>query len=405
MMDWQFLAPYVAIPLIMTGVAWLTNWLAIEMLFKPIQFVGFGGFIGWQGIIPRLRVRLTRNLVDISVAKICSPQDIAQALSDTSTVEEMIEIIAPQVETWVDDIIDEYGLGAWQLAPQQVRKLVYDQVKKQLPEIARGMLLDLGEQADRYINIRELAVAEVAEKPELLNQLFLQCAGDEIRFVVRSGLYFGFPLGVLQAIAWYAYPMYWVLPLFGVLVGAGTNWLALKLIAHPANPVQLGPFTLQGLYLRRQSAVSQTFAEVFCDSFLNSKLLVSHLWRGEHAFEVQRMVRRHVRHSFDRNMVSKLLGRVVGGRDSYDNIEKKSIEQALERITTRLNDPQVNREISRPIRTLIAQRMSALSPREFQQLLLPAFEQDQLLVVLVGGVLGGLVGLAQLIWLFGDRLV
>ncbi|MGJ8669972.1 MAG: DUF445 domain-containing protein [Oceanococcus sp.] len=400
-MDWQFLAPYLAIPLIMTGVAWLTNWLAIEMLFKPVQFVGFGNYFGWQGIIPRLRVRLTRNLVDISVAKICSPQDIARVLSEPAAVQQMIDIIAPQVDTWVDDIIEEYGLGAWQLAPQTVRKLVYDQVKKQLPSIAQGMLRDMGEEADSFINIRELAIAQVADQPQLLNDLFLKCAGNEIRFVVRSGLYFGFPLGVLQATAWYLYPKIWILPLFGVMVGAGTNWLALKLIAHPAEPVRVGPWTLHGLYLRRQAVVSEVFAEVFCDSFLNSKLLVDHLWSGEHAFEIQRLVRRHVRSSFDRNMVSKLLGRVVGGRDSYEDIEKKSIQQAIERITVRLDDPQVNEQISKPIRQLIAQRMGALSSREFQQLLLPAFEQDQLLVVLAGGLLGGLVGLAQLIWLFG----
>ena len=42
-----------------------------------------------------------------------------------------------------------------------------------------------------------------------------------------------------------------------------------------------------------------------------------------------------------------------------------------------------------------------LSPSAFQGLLLPIFEQDKWLLIAVGGVLGFIAGIMQLVYLFG----
>ena len=54
---------------------------------------------------------------------------------------------------------------------------------------------------------------------------------------LKDGFYFGFAFGVVQMLVWYFFPVYWILPLFGLLVGYATNWLALKLIFQPIEPI------------------------------------------------------------------------------------------------------------------------------------------------------------------------
>lgn len=47
---------YLSMPLVAALIGWFTKLVAIEMMFKPIDFVGFkiGKIpIGWQGMIPR----------------------------------------------------------------------------------------------------------------------------------------------------------------------------------------------------------------------------------------------------------------------------------------------------------------------------------------------------------------
>lgn len=59
---------------------------------------------------------------------------------------------------------------------------------------------------------------------------------------------------------WLVYDKPWILPAGGAVVGYLTNWLAIKLIFEPVDPVKVGPFVLQGLFLKRQNEVRFTTA-------------------------------------------------------------------------------------------------------------------------------------------------
>jgi hypothetical protein len=65
---------YLLIPFIAALVGWFTNWLAVQMIFYPIGFVGIPiyrrpelplGFLGWQGIIPCKTRPMTELMVDM----------------------------------------------------------------------------------------------------------------------------------------------------------------------------------------------------------------------------------------------------------------------------------------------------------------------------------------------------
>jgi uncharacterized membrane protein YheB (UPF0754 family) len=97
----------------------------------------------------------------------------------------------------------------------------------------------------------------------LLGKLFQISGKDELAFLTDSGLWFGFLLGMIQlAVALY-WDNPWTLSIGGLIVGLATNWLALKWIFEPVNPLKIGPFVLQGLFLRCQDEVSADFSKFF----------------------------------------------------------------------------------------------------------------------------------------------
>ena len=49
---------------------------------------------------------------------------------------------------------------------------------------------------------------------------------------------------------------------------------------------------------------------------------------------------------------------------------------------------------------MMRERMSAMTPQEYQNLLRPAFQEDEIILVLVGGVLGAVSGLSMLLFVF-----
>lgn len=396
------LSLYIAIPFLSAFVGWATNWFGIKMMMYPANFVGIG-FIGWQGIVPRMRVRLVKMIMENSIALVCTPKEMLTAIDEAKTIEQISEIIYPHMELWLDGIlIDEFGT-LWEIAPRRAKKEVYRALKTHMPEIAKGVLEEIKRRADTYIDIPEIAAQEAKRNPGILTELVMDIAATEIRFIILSGIVFGIPLGIIQAVTWYYYDNSFILPVFGLLVGSLTNYIALQMLMFPANPVNILGFKVQGLFLSRQEKVSADFADAFTKNFLEVGEVVQYVWNGKYHYEIKAVVNRKMQKAINKKFLSsvvykalKIRGRVRISPEIQDSIQEKMLMS--------LEEPEVSQKLLEPINVLVAERMKNLTPEQFQGLLLPIFEQDKWLLVAVGGFLGFCAGTLQLIYLFGGSL-
>lgn len=67
---------------------------------------------------------------------------------------------------------------------------------------------------------------------------------------------------------YYFYDAWWLLPVAGLFVGWCTNFLALKLIFEPAEPLHFCGLTIQGVFLKRQQEAAISIADLSRDNFL-----------------------------------------------------------------------------------------------------------------------------------------
>jgi uncharacterized membrane protein YheB (UPF0754 family) len=49
---------YASMPIIAAAIGYVTKLVAIEMMFRPLEFVGRKPFLGWQGVIPRRAAKM-----------------------------------------------------------------------------------------------------------------------------------------------------------------------------------------------------------------------------------------------------------------------------------------------------------------------------------------------------------
>ena len=76
-----------SIPVISALVGWLTNYLAVKMMFYPIEFVGIKPFFGWQGLIPAKRRQMAEIEVELVLGKLLSVEELAQRLDPDELTE------------------------------------------------------------------------------------------------------------------------------------------------------------------------------------------------------------------------------------------------------------------------------------------------------------------------------
>ena len=139
----------------------------------------------------------------------------------------------------------------------------------------------------------------LTEDKSLINKVFLETGRAEFVFIGRSGFYFGCIFGLFQMIGWTFYKGDFQLPLFGLLVGYLTNFIALRMIFRPQLPKKFGPLTIQGLFHKRQKEVARDYARLIADEIVTPRKILEAVLTGVHSDRVFTLIARNVQRAID----------------------------------------------------------------------------------------------------------
>lgn len=393
---------YLSIPFIAGLVGWSTNWLAIQLTFYPVEFQGVKKpFLGWQGIVPRSYKKMASICVDTTMSKLGTLSDIVNSLEPKVLIDRMIQVLIPKVEYMVDDIMRKEKPVLWENLPKAAKNKVYNHVKTELPKRLDALVSDFQQDADQLINLKDLVITELGNDKKLLNRIFLESGNQEFKFIINSGLYFGAAFGLIQMVIWYFFSAWWILPLFGLLVGYITNWIALNIVFRPLNPVRLWKISIQGIFLKRQKEVSKAWCDIVAYELLTIENFSKALLEGPNSHKTKSLVDKHIRNLLDDSFTLRTLAQMTMGPAGYANLKDNMTELAFEYSKEPFKDKRFNDDRAALVSDMIRERMEALTPEEFQGVLRPAFQEDEWMLILAGGILGLFAGFAQLVFIFG----
>lgn len=403
--SWKVLS----IPIVAAFVGWSTNWLAVKMTFYPLEFYGLrlGPLpIGWQGIIPSKARRMAGIAVQSILSKLISIREIVEVMDPRLVAEHIIGEVDPMLDAWTDEMMIAHHPVLWSNLPDPLRRILRTRVRAKLPHLIDDLMQDVALNIDHLVDVKTLVADHLEKNKELLNRVFWECGETEFRFLVNSGWLFGGLFGLALMVQWLFFPVWWTLPLGGIIVGYATNWIALNLIFRPLNPVRVGPFKIQGLFLKRQDAVSESFCRILVSDIVTLPRLIESMLQGPHGERTALLVRRHMRPLVDGvasalSGTMKVLVQTTLGPSRFAEIRESVGDKALAEARLPFGDDEFAHERANVVGALIRDRMQQLPPEDFQDLLRPCFQEDEMKLILVGAALGCLAGVAQLFFVFG----
>lgn len=209
-------------------------------------------------------------------------------------------------------------------------------------------------------------------------------------------------------ILWFFYDSDWVLPAAGFLVGWFTNWVALKIIFKPLEPHKIcfGCYTLHGIFLKRQQEVADIYARVICTEIVHIKAIFEDgLLNGPLSKNFNAMLRAHTLVYADK-VTAELKPLVIAamGKAQFDLMKEEIAQQVVDELPCIIDLCYEYATEALNLEKELSTKMKALSPSEFEGVLHPAFEQDEILLIILGGVLGAIVGLIQIFTIFNKAL-
>jgi uncharacterized membrane protein YheB (UPF0754 family) len=381
-------------------VGWFTNWLAIRMSFYPVQFVGVGS-VGWQGVIPRKAEKMAHICIDRTLQQFGDLNAVYRKLEPEKIVEQVVSQVGPRMDEYIDEVMYELQPVIWDNLPVFVRNRIYRWGREQLPTRIESLVEDFGDDLNDLVDLKALLSRELAKHPDLMNRIFQEAGSAELRSVVNRGAIIGGLLGTILAPLWFEYPEPWLLPVGGFVVGFLTNWIAINLIFRPLRPRRVLFWKVQGLFLKRQSEISEVWARLVAEELITVEKVADAMIDGRHGDRTRAIIQKHLRPLLDNSVVMKLTAQVTVGMTGYTDLKKAMNQKAVLATHDVFSDPSFNRERAPVVAAALAEQMKALGPEEFQDILRPAFREEELQLMLVGGVLGLLAGAIQFLVLNG----
>ena len=408
----------ITVPVVTGVIGYTTNWTGVLMLFYPVHFKGIRapwlqslsralpyklqqipgimiGGIGWQGIVPSRAAKMGSLAVDSGIAKLGTPREFFQQLDPEKISEQIVQRTRGEIGDIVDRVMRREQARLWNDLPHQVRDLVIQRVQQQLPQIVHHLTERIAENIEQLVDVKLMVIRRF--DPELANRVFLDMGRQELKFIQNFGFFFGFVLGIPVAALTHFVTFWWLLPILGVLVGYTTNWMALWMIYEPAQPRKFGPFRFQGLFIRRQHDVAEVYARIVADEIVTMANFGDELLHGPQSDRTRALIESSMRPAIDQAVGrARTAVRVAIGSREYESIRRSFAAEPVESMMVPLSDPEFSRSQSAAIRKLIVERMRAMAPEDFAEMLRTATRQDEWLLLLHGAVLGFAGGLIHL---------
>jgi len=380
------------IPCIAALVGWFTNWLAVQMIFYPIKFLGIPlfrvrdcplGFIGWQGIVPCKTRKMSEAMVDMVMTQLVNIQEVFMRLEPRTVA----KLLSPEVPNLIHGVMNDVSISASSplrlITSLPSTSLLYQ-------NFLQSFTVSMQENINSVLNLKNCVVNQMMLDRSLLGKLFQKVGQKDLDFLTNSGLWFGFILGIVQMIVALFWDNPWSLSIGGCIVGYLTNWLALKWIFEPVEPTKFGPFTIQGQFLRRQSEVAATFSEFFASKILTSeKLWRSILTDPTSSPAFTQLFSDHLQHF--------LHGITLGLPAMFykDDFTRLAALKAVQRLPNHVHVLHSYVDEKLNLQHILQTSMEKMSSAQFERVLHPIFEEDELTLIIAGGVLGFAAGLIQ----------
>jgi len=186
------------LPILAALVGWITNFLAIKMLFhphKPKKILG----ITFHGVFPKRQPQIAENLGSLVANELLSMKDVAKKIEDLSTQPEALDAVGKRIEKTIrGKLISAFPMLSMFLTDDMIVK-VTNLFKGELEDFLKESAKELAGKMEKSVDIQALVREKVqAFSSNKIEELLVGFMAQEFRFIERIGAVLGFLIGCIQ---------------------------------------------------------------------------------------------------------------------------------------------------------------------------------------------------------------
>lgn len=186
------------LPIIAAITGWVTNYLAIKMLFHPKKKIKIL-FLTIQGIFPKRQDVLAERLGKIVALELFSFNDIKERFTSTSTAVEINRVLDEKLEDFLDVKLKTMMPMLAMFLNNDAKTRIKDTLHLEFQNILPEILNKYSEKLERDIDIEKIVSQKVAAfSSDKLEQILFSIMKKEFKLIEILGGVLGFLIGLIQ---------------------------------------------------------------------------------------------------------------------------------------------------------------------------------------------------------------
>lgn len=190
--------------------------------------------------------------------------------------------------------------------------------------------------------------------------------------------------------------MIYALPIIAALIGWFTNFLAIKMLFHPRNPVNLGLFTIQGIFPKRQDALAEKLGKVVASELVHVADIKERINDPDTATKIHEVISDRLDGFLHTGLKENFpMLAVFLNEKTLEKIKEvftAEIEKSLPDVIDTYMD-QIESKVD--IQKIVTEKVLGFESDKLEELLFSILRREFRFIELVGAVLGFLIGMIQ----------
>ncbi|MEM9672959.1 MAG: DUF445 family protein [Bacteroidota bacterium] len=186
------------LPIIAALTGWITNYIAIKMLFHPREKVKVL-FFELQGIFPKRQKKLAEKLGKVVADELFSMDDVRTAITDQANMDEVHQVIDQKLDEFLEERMMESMPMLYVFMSDEMRVKIKATLQKELQAMLPELISSFADRIEREVDVEKTVYEKVVNfSTDKLEEILYSIMRKEFKFIEILGGILGFIIGLIQ---------------------------------------------------------------------------------------------------------------------------------------------------------------------------------------------------------------
>lgn len=193
----------------------------------------------------------------------------------------------------------------------------------------------------------------------------------------------------------------YLIPFISAFIGWFTNWIAIKMLFHPKEEKNILGIKIQGIFPKRQQQFAEKLGKLVSSELLSFKDIEEKISNPANIVKLMPFVENHIDHFLRVKLAEQMpvISMFIGDK-TINQLKEVFIVELTELFPVLMKNYMNNLQEELDLEKIVTQKVAGFSSDKLEQILIAIMSKEFRFVEIIGGVLGFLIGLLQVILTF-----